>query len=494
MTPPDPQTLPRRTFIRNASLAAAGFYIVPRHVLGRGYTAPSDKLNIAAIGSGGKGKDNIQKAWNNGAENIAALCDVDDRQAAAMFKKFPKAPRYKDFRVMLEKEHRNIDAVIIATPDHTHTVATLAAMQSGKHVYTQKPLTHDIYEARELTRAAARYPKLVTQMGNQGSSGDDTRNVEAWVQAGLIGPVHRVHCWTNRPVWPQGLPTPKEKQAVPPELDWNLWLGTAPQRDYNSAYLPFNWRGWWDYGTGALGDMACHIMDVPFRALQLQYPTEVQCSVGSVYSDFFQEDYHMDSCPPSSVIYLQFPERKAPAGWKINLPAVEVIWYDGGILPRRPDELLPDEQMGDWDGGVIFEGSKGKIMTGMWGMKPTLLPTRRMKEADLPSPTRPLVPRGADGHETQWVEACKKGDPKAVSSPFSQAGPLTEMVLMGNLAIRSYMYHEEGTIESEGGIKSTGTIFPGRKKLLWDGEAMRITNFDAANRYVKRTYRGEWNS
>ena len=461
----------RRKFIRNTSLAAAGFFIVPRHVLGRGYTAPSDKLNIAGIGCGGKAEVNLPYAFNNGAENIVALCDVDDRMAVNARKKWPGAPYYRDYRELLEKEHKNIDAVIITTPDHMHAVQAMAAMQLGKHVYVEKPLTHDIYEARMLTQAAKKY-KVVTQMGNQGSSGDDTRVVETWIQGGVIGDVHTVHVWTNRPVWPQGIPTPTGQFDVPKEVDWNLWLGTAPWRDFNPAYLPATWRGWADYGTGSLGDMGCHFMDVPFRALKLGYPIAVECSVTSVYTGFFQEVFYTDSYPPSSKIHIQFPQRGA-------LKPVQLIWYDGGIKPKRPDELMPDEQMAEWDGGMIFEGTKGKLMAGLFGRNPTLLPTKLMKEKKLPASKYPFVPGGSEAHQKQWVEACKKGYGTYTSSSFDIAGPLTETVIMGNLAVRSYNIRE-------------GKNFPGRKQLLWDGENMRITNFDAANQFVKRQYRDGW--
>jgi predicted dehydrogenase len=462
----------RRRFTRNAALAGAGFWIVPRHVLGRGLRPPSDRLNIAAIGAGGKGMFNITQAWNNGAENIAVLCDVDDRQSAEARRKWPAARYHRDYRRMLEAEAAHIDAVIVSTPDHMHYVQTLAAMELGKHVYTEKPLTHDIWEARRLTEAEQRY-RVVTQMGNQGSSGVDTRKVETWVRQGLIGEVRRVHVWTNRPTWPQGVPTPSGDYAVPAGLDWNLWLGTAPERAYHPAFLPAIWRGWWDFGTGSLGDMGCHFMDVPFRALRLGYPDSVECSVGSVYTGFFVEAHFPDSCPPSSKIHLRFPARE-------RMPPVEMVWYDGGIRPERPEELLPDEPMGETDGGILFEGSKGKIMAGLFGRRPTLLPTRLMASTTLPAPDTPLVKGGWDGHQTQWTEACKKGWGGHTSSPFSMAGPLSETVLMGNLAIRSWMHREKA---------GNGYDYPGRKKLMWDGKAMRITNFEPANRFVRRDYR-----
>src|SRR5690606_2093371 len=271
--------------------------------------------------------------------------------------KWPEAAFYRDYRVMLDEMQSDIDAVIVSTPDHMHAVQTLAAFDLGKHVYCEKPLTHDIAEARRLTEAAAR-ARVVTQMGNQGSSGDSTRLIETWIQEGLIGDVTRVHVWTNRPVWPQGIPTPAATDPVPPELTWDLWLGTAPYRDFNAVYLPATWRGWRDFGTGALGDMGCHLIDVPYRALGLGYPISVEASIGSVWSGFFEEAYYPDSYPPSSKIHIQFPARD-------TLSPVELIWYDGGILPRRPEELLPDEPMGDWDGGIIFEGTQGKLMAGL---------------------------------------------------------------------------------------------------------------------------------
>ncbi|MCC7525183.1 MAG: Gfo/Idh/MocA family oxidoreductase [Chitinophagaceae bacterium] len=466
----------RRNFIRNAAFAASGILIVPRHVLGKGFTAPSDKLNIAGIGVGGKAEVNLPYAFNKGSDNIVALCDVDDRQSFNGRKQWPKAPYYKDYRQMLEKENKHIDAVIITTPDHMHFVQTMAAMQLGKHVYCEKPLTHDIYEARMLTRAAAQH-KVVTQMGNQGSSGDDTRLIETWVQDGIIGEVARVHVWTNRPTWPQGVPAPKGKFPIPKEVAWNLWLGTAPYREFNPGYLPAIWRGWVDFGTGALGDMGCHFIDVPYRALKLGYPVSVETSVGSVYTGFFEEAIYADSYPPSAKTHIQFPARE-------NMPPVEMVWYDGGIRPKRPVELLPDEAMGDNDGGIIFEGTKGKIMAGLFGGKPTLLPTQKMKEVTLPASKFELVPGGTEGHQQQWVKACKQGYGAYTSSSFDKSGPLTETVLMGNLAVRSYNHYET---DAKGNRK-----FDGRKQLLWDGENMRITNFEPANRFVKRTYREGW--
>ncbi len=466
----------RRKFIKNVSLSAAGFFIVPRHVLGRGFIAPSDKLNIAGIGAGGKAEVNLPYAYKTGEVNIAALCDVDDRMAVNARKSWPNAPYYKDYRELLEKEAKNIDAVIITTPDHMHAPMALASMQLGKHVYCEKPLTHDIYEARTLTNAAKKY-KVVTQMGNQGSSGNDTRLIETWIQDGVIGDVHTVHVWTNRPVWPQGIPTPTGKFDVPKEVDWNLWLGTAPSREFNPIYIPANWRGWVDFGTGSLGDMGCHFIDVPYRALKLGYPVSVETSVGSVYTGFFKEAIYTDSYPPSAKTHIQFPARG-------KMRAVEMIWYDGGIKPKRPEELLPDEALGEWDGGILFEGTKGKLMAGLFGRNPTLLPMKKTKELQFTKSKYPFVEGGAEGHQQQWVRACKKGHGSYTSSPFEMSGPLTETVLMGNLAVRSYNYSEKD--------KNGNNVYPGRKKLLWDGENMRITNFEPANEFVKRKYQGNY--
>lgn len=472
-------TVSRRNFLKTLGLGAAAFTIVPRHVLGgNGFNAPSDTLYIAGIGVGGKGESDLTgfagspdgKTKGNPKAKIAFLCDVDDRQAAKSKANFPNAKYYKDYRVMLDKESKSIDAVSVSTPDHTHAVITMAAMSRGKHVYVQKPLTHDIYEARMLAEAAKKY-KVVTQMGNQFASADFVRTTKEYVDAGLIGDVTNVITWTNRPVWPQGIPTPTGKFDIPKEVDWDLWLGPAKYIDFNPAYLPFNWRGWWPFGTGALGDMACHIMDAPFRILPIDYPTEVECSATTAWSDFFKEANYADSCPSSSIIHLKFPRTDGKGD-------IRFTWMDGGLLPKRPDELLPDEPLGG--NGYIFEGTKGKIL-GNYTQNPLLLPSTRMKEEKLPSPTLARVPGGDAGHYTQWVDACIAGYGKiTLSSPFEYAGPFTEAVLMGNLAIRSY------------NMKTADGKYPGRKKLLWDAKNMKITNFDEANQFVKREYRSGW--
>jgi predicted dehydrogenase len=465
----------RRKFIRNTSVAAAGFFIVPRHVLGRGFVAPSDKLNIAGIGAGGKGESDLSEFAKSPNVNIVALCDVDDRQSVKSRQNFPKANYYKDFREMLAKEKNNIDACSISTPDNTHAVATLAAMQLGKHVYTQKPLTHDIYEARMLTEAAKKY-KLVTQMGNQGGSGDGVRKTKEMYDAGLIGDIVEAHAWTNRPVWPQGIATPTGKFDIPKELDWDLWLGPAKQIDFNPAYLPFNWRGWWAFGTGALGDMACHIMDPIYRILPIDYPDSAECSVANSWKDMWAEGNYVDSCPPASIIHLNYPRKDKKGNIKVS-------WHDGGLLPERPDELLPEEPFGNWDGGVLLVGTKGKLLADCYGENPRLLPTKLMKEKEMPKETIKRVP---EGHYLQWVNACIAGYGKGItSSPFEFSGPFTESILMGNLAIRSAMMVNKN-------LKGWEDKYLGRKKLLWDAKNMKITNFDEANQFVKREYRDGW--
>ena len=469
----------RRDFIKNTALAAAAFMIVPRHVLGRGFVAPSDRLLIASIGVGGKGQSDIAMFDKSGKASISFLCDVDDRRAAKSINAFPKAKYYKDWREMFDKDHKNFDAVSVATPDHNHAIQTLAAMQLGKHVYVQKPLTHDIYEARILTQAAKKY-KVVTQMGNQGASNDGTRIMKEWYEADLIGDVHTVYAWTDRPVWPQGIPWPTTKTEIPKELDWDLWLGTAPQKNYVDKLVPFNWRGWWDYGTGALGDMGCHLIEAPFSVLNLKYAKDVQCSVGSVYIDEFKRGYFPESCPPSSHVTLTFPKTNKTTG------DVTLHWMDGGIQPERPLELEPNEIFGDGGNGTLFVGNKGKMMCDTYGLNPRLLPLTKNENLTI-TQKYSRVKDGSNGHYKQWVEAAIAGHgQKELSSPFEIAGPLTEALLMANLAIRGYDIQKE---------VNGKTKYPGRSvKLLWDNDAMRITNFDDVNQFVKREYRQGWNN
>ncbi len=442
--------------------------IVPRYVLGgKGYVPPSDRLRVALVGAGGKGMDHIRQLKDT--EQFVALCDVDDRRAAPAYEALPDTPRFKDYRKMLDAMGKDIDAVIVCTPDHTHAAITLAAMQAGKHVYVEKPLTRTIAECRQLLKAAQQY-KVVTQMGNQGASMDCNAEVAEWIQAGAIGKVTRVHVWTNRPVWPQGVPAPQTADPVPPELDWELWLGPAVGRPFSHAYLPFRWRGWWDFGTGALGDMGCHLMDVPYRALSLGAPAAVEANATTVWSGDFVEADYPQSCPPSSIVKYDFPTRGA-------MPACQLWWYDGGVRPMRPAELGPNEPFGTWDGGILFEGSKGKLLCGIYGQNPALLPSVRMKDF---KPPKPIYPRYKAAHQQVWANACKgQGKP---SAPFEYACPLTEILLIGNLAVRCY---DVKVLQPGKTPKSWAPYdYPGRVRLEWDAAAMKVKNLDMANRFV----------
>lgn len=457
----------RRKFLKKAALTGAALTIVPRHVLGgKGYTAPSDKVNLAFAAAGGKAGSAIA-AMNS--QNIVALCDVDDHQAAAAYNQYPKAKRYRDYRKMLEQ--KDIDAVVVSTPDHTHYDIGMAAMELDKHLYIEKPLAHNIAEVRGLTEMAKRKPYLITQMGNQGASGEGIRRTQEIVESGAIGDVHTVYAWTNRPLWPQGGPVPSEQQEVPDHIDWNLWLGPAPEHAYNQAFHPFAWRGYWEFGTGALGDMGCHILDTPFYILDLGYPTAAEASVGQVYSQNWSPDYHPGSCPPSSKIHIQFPARG-------NQPPVSLIWTDGGILPRRPEGLLAEEHLGNWDGGIILEGTEGTLMADTYGQNPRLIPTTLMEDLSVPK----SLPRVETNHEMDWIQGIKDG--YQPSSHLRKAGPLTETVLMGNLAIRAYNQR----YPKPGGTSGDYRI-PGRTKLLWDGENMTITNVPEVNEFVSRAVR-----
>jgi hypothetical protein len=355
----------------------------------------------------------------------------------------------------------------------------MGAMQLGKHVYVQKPMTHDIYEARKLTEAAEKY-KVVTQMGNQGASGDGVRQLHEWYDAGVIGDVHTVYCWTNRPIWPQGIPWPSQKAEVPKELDWDLWLGTAPYKDYVEKLIPGSWRGWWDYGTGALGDLGCHLMEAPFRVLDLKYATDVQASVGSVYVDFGKRGHFPESCPPSSHATLTFPKTKKTKG------PVTFHWMDGGIKPERPEELGANELFGDGNSGILFIGTKGKMMASEYAANPRLLPLSRMEEVKVKQKF-PRVPGSADGHYAQWVEGCIAGyGNMPMSSSFDMAGPLTEAILMANLGIR-------GADMPKPRASGNGFDYPGSNiKMLWDHKNMKVINFDEVNQFVKRNYREGW--
>lgn len=468
----------RRTFIKTAALTTAGITIVPRSVLGRGFIPPSDRLNIAVIGGGGKGYSDAVNAWDNGNATIAAICDVDWNMASRAFEKFPNAKKFKDYRKLFDAV-KDIDAITVSTPDHTHAVITKAAMDRGMHTYVQKPLTHNIYEARVLTETA-RKQKVVTQMGNQGASGPGVKQMIAWFDEGIIGNVHEVQVWTNRPVWPQGITTPTDKPTLLDGLDWDTWIGPAEWVDYHPLYHPFKWRGWWNFGTGALGDMGCHLMDPPYRVLGLGYPTEVESSVGAVFSQDWVPDYLPESCPPSSRTQLKFKASEK------NPREVKLTWTDGGLRPFRPDLIPADHPIGGSDSanGVLMIGEKGIMTCGIYGRNPKIY-LNEGEVMEVPETESGDLPE--HGHHADWVKACKAGynskEHKELTSSFDYAGPLTESVLMGNLAIRSYYIRNKQGRSYE---------YPGRKKLLWDGEAMNITNFDPANQFVKRSYREGW--
>ena len=433
-----------------------GFSIVSSHVLGSslGHVAPSDKLNIAGIGVGGMGRRNLA---NMNTENIVALCDVDWKYAQKTFNDYPKAKQFKDWREMFDQFGDSIDAVMVATPDHTHAGVTAHAITQGKHCYTQKPLTHSVYESRLLTNLAKQY-NVATQMGNQGNSFDWCRQIAEWIQSDAIGEVYEVHCWTDRPIWPQGLMKPKKGVEVPDSLSWDLFIGPAENRPYHDVYTPWNWRGWWDFGTGALGDMACHIMDPIYWALDLKYPTHVNGS--STLSNLY-------SPPHAQMVQYTFPQRGRKG--KVNMPEVKVHWYDGGLMPERPEELASGQMMGDENGGIIFIGKKGKIMTGCYGMNPTLLPVTEMEHFKQPEPWIPRVPGGngdiwnTNAHEQDWIRAAKESPESRIesSSHFGFSGPFNEMVVMGVLAVRLQGLNRD---------------------LQWDGENMRFTNINDSDK------------
>jgi predicted dehydrogenase len=441
----------RRRFLAASACSTAAFLIAQRHVLGGpGQTAPSEKLNIGVIGSGGRGTEDIEGVKT---QNIVALCDVDQQRAAGLQKRFPNARVYQDFRIMLEKQ-KDIDAVVVATPDHTHAVASMAALKSGKHVYCEKPLTRTVQEARALTQAAAQ-TKLATQMGNQGMAFEGNRLIKEWIWGGVIGPVREVHVWSDRPThrgkmplwWPQAVERPTEASPVPAHLDWDLWLGPAPWRPYHPAYVPFKWRGWWDFGSGGLGDMGIHNLAPVFSALRLGAPVSVHASSTPVFKE---------TVPLAATVHFQFAARG-------DMPAVKVHWYDGGLLPERPDELEDDRPL-DAEDGTIFVGDKGKILVRGWGGEsPRLIP--ESKHRDYPFPPKTL-PRSV-GHHQEWIQACKTGS--ATESNFGFAGPLTEAVLLGSIAIRT-----------------------GGEALHWDPVNMKIPNAPEAEQFLHYPYRQGW--
>jgi predicted dehydrogenase len=502
----------RRHFFFGTLLAGAvptGGYGSKPSLKAMGYKSPNEKLNIASIGAGGKAASDIRGCA--ASENIVALCDVDDKQAAKIYEEFPKPPKYKDFRKMLDKEGANIDAVIVTIPDFMHATAATWAMERGKHVFVQKPLAHTIAECRQLGETAAKY-KVATQMGNQGYSNEGTRQCAEMIWSGEIGNVTEVHAWTNRPIWPQGLPTLPAETPIPDTMDWPLWLGIMPPRAFSDKYAPFNWRGFFDFGCGALGDMACHILGAPNMALRLGSPTSVECISQEGKSNYYY--------PSKSVIRFDFPARG-------TMPAVKIFWHDGlkaqpdlpmvpkgealGDLPRlrptpgapRPpqrdsqiigevfteasfDRLKPEpppaetastteanananeanrlmRQAAASANGSLFVGDKGLITTGTYGENTRLLPVEKMRDYKMPAEFISRSP----GHYRDWIRACKGGEPAC--SNFNVSAPFTEWISLGVLALR----------------------FEG--KLEWDSEKMRVTNNVEANKLIKPMLKKGWN-
>jgi len=450
----EPNALSRRRFLRSSAAAAlaaaipAAPSIVPRRVLGRGQTPPSDRLNIAGIGVGGMGGANL-KALE--AENIVALCDVDLDYAAGTVKRYPAAKVYQDYRRLLERQ-KDIDAVVIATPDHTHAVITLAALQAGKHVYTQKPLTHDVGEARRLA-LAAKGSKLTTQMGIQGHSGEGIRLVVEWIRAGLIGEVREVDGWCDLSYYPWGHAywsskygeRPADTPAVPSSLDWDLWIGPAPMRPYHPAYHPLVWRCWWDFGVGMMGDRGAHTLDAAVWALELDAPEMIEATSCGL---------NPETQPLSAVVTYRFPARS-------GRPPVKLTWYEGTRAPRP--EALEDGRKMPEEGGLVFKGAKGLVMCGVYGDSPRLVPEALMRDAMLPAKT---IPRIVGSHEEDWARACKSGT--KAGAAFEYSGPLTEICLLGNVAKRL------------------------DTRIAWDAAGLRVTNNPEAEPLVRRPYRAGW--
>ncbi len=433
----------RRSFLKTGTTAAIGLSMMPGTVFGAGKDskkkkAKTDKLKILGVGIGGRGAAVLKEVET---EDIIGLCDVDWKYAAHVFERYPKAKRYNDYRKMFKEMLDECDAVVCATADHTHAIICAEAIAAGKHVYCEKPLTHTVYESRLLTKLAAKH-KVATQMGNQGASGEGVRKVCNWIWNGVIGEVTRVEAFTDRPIWPQGLERPKETPAVPKTLNWDAFIGPAPMRPYNPIYTPWNFRGWWDFGTGALGDMACHILHPVFKALNLKYPIQVQGSSTPLLSE---------SCPNAEMIKYTFPARDNMP--KVAMPQVDVYWYDGGFTPERPLNLPAGKSLNDAGGGVIFYGTKDILICGCYGKDPYLLSGRN---PEVPSLCREVKL----SHAQDWVRACKEDPANRVlsESDFSQAGPFNEMVVMGVNAIR---------------LQGLNQI------LEWDGENMEFTNIPA---------------
>jgi len=411
-----------------------------------GYKSPNEKLNIAAIGAGGKGNSDIAGCTT---ENIVAMADPDDKRAEKTYSQYPNVPKYKDFRRMFDKQAKEIDAVLVSCPDHMHATASMWAMARGKHVYCQKPLTRTVWEAQQLALAAKKYG-VATQMGNQGYSNPGARECCEIVWAGDIGNVTEVHAWTNRPLtyWPQGPDVVPKEAPVPDTLDWDVWLGIAAQRPYSPAYVPHNWRGFPDFGCGAIGDMACHILGTPNMVLRLTAPTSVECVK--------QEGKSQYTFPQRAVIRFDFPARGA-------MPPVKIFWHDG--LKKQPDiPGVPEgELLGDKDiNGSLFIGDKGMVTTGCYGERTRLVPASKMQDYKLP----PQFLTRSPGHYRDWIRACKGGAPAC--SDFSIAGLFVQWMQLGVIAMK----------------------YEGR--LDWDARAGKFTNNSEANKHLRPTFRKGW--
>ncbi len=444
--------LNRRAFLRAGAAASTAFAILPGRTHGATrLPSPNEKLNLAGIGIGQQGRRNLQ---NLATENIVALCDVDLGYTAKTIQQYPQARVYTDYRVLLEQQ-KDLDAVLIATPDHTHAVIAMAAIQAGKHVYCQKPLCHDLYEARALTQAAAA-SKVATQMGIQGHSSDGFRLLCEWIADGAIGEVREVDAWCSLTYYPWGHAPwsskwgtrPSDRPALPDQLNWDLWLGPASERAYHPAYHPRTWRCWWEFGNGMMGDRGAHTLNPVVAALQLGAPTSI---------DATSTDLNPDTHPIAAVVTFRFPARGA-------LPPVKLTWYEG-LRPPRPPELENGRRLPD-EGGAIFKGSKGTMICNVYGESPRLIPETAMQAYRRPAPSLPRIPGGTTGHEQEWVRAAKAGTQPGAH--FGYSGPLTETCLLGNIAKRM------------------------DARIEWDAAKLEITNLPEANQHVRSAYRPGW--
>ncbi len=433
----------RRRFLQTSAASALAFHIVPAFVLGGpGKKPPSEKLNIAGIGVGGQGGGDLKEM---AGENIVALCDCDWKKAAGQFKLYPKAQQFKDYRIMLDKIDKQIDAIMVATPDHMHAPIALHYMRASKHAYVEKPMAHTIEETRVMDKVA-REMGVVTQMGNNGHAGEGLRQTKEWIDAGAIGIVKEIHCWSDRPgkFWQQNKDRPAETPPVPEGLDWDMFIGAAPERPYHPVYHPRAWRGWFDFGTGALGDMAVHNMDPAFYALDLGAPIAAEAKT----SPLKKESY-----PEWQIITYEFAA-------KGKRPAVNMIWYDGGKMPETPADVKDEYKLAD--NGIMFIGDKGTMVCGGWSGPPALFPGTRRKDFAKPEKT---IPRSPLGHRGEWIQACKDSKPEDAKAGFSYSAPFTEALLVGNLAARL------------------------QKRVEWDSANMKCPNAPEAEALVRKTYR-----